>query len=256
MTFDALNILKAELDEWSRLDASASFWWRDDDASAPCVELDRLFRMSQKHDVPCGLATIPATAGEPLRKDVSGQSHIWVLQHGFAHVNHAQSGKGAWELGLHRPKSVVLDELREGMGKLAQLFKSRFVPVVVPPWNRMDPELMPYLPVMGYRGVSASYKRHRPVPPEGLRVADAHCDLLHWKGKLASFAGAEKCISHLVGHLRDKRAGSTAPDEPSCILTHHLEMDADAWAFMDELLALTSEHPAANWVSPADIWPG
>lgn len=257
MTVDALNLLLAELDAWAKSDATAELWWRDDDAGEPCADLDQLFRLSEQYSAPCGLASIPVRAGEPLRKAVGEQPYIWVLQHGYAHINHAPKGNGAWELGLHRPVSEVLEELRQGMLKLSQLFNDRFVPVVVPPWNKMAPELLPYLPVMGYRGVSASYKRHRPVPPGDLKVADAHCDLLSWKGKdkSARFAGSEKCVTSLVDHLREKRTGLADETEPSCVLTHHLEMDGDAWDFMDTLLSVTSGHPAAKWVSPVDIWP-
>jgi len=255
MTTEALQTLTRELDAWIGLEARATLWWRDDDAARPCVELDRLFKLSNAHAAPCGLSVIPAETGEPLRKDVSGQHHIWVLQHGWAHRNHAEKGQGAWELGAHRPKSEIVEELRQGMRKLSQLFKDHFLPVLVPPWNRLDPDLLPYLPVMGYRGLSASFRHQRPVPPAGLRVADAHCDLLSWKRKPATFAGAEKCVERIVAHLRDKRAGAVDPDEPTGVLTHHLAMDDDAWAFMDELLALIKAHPAADWISPADIWP-
>lgn len=258
MAFHELKQLLAELDAWTRADLTAHFWWRDDDAGEPCVALDTLFHISAEHRVPCGLAVIPQRTGESLRKAISDAPHIWVLQHGFAHINHAPKGEGAWELGLHRPASVVLDELRQGMVKLSQLFKDRFVPVVVPPWNKMDSGLLPYLPVMGYRGVSASYKRHRPVPPGDLRIADAHCDLLSWKDKAhgARFMGSEKCVAHLVEHLRDKRTGVADENEPTCVLSHHLEMDDDAWQFLDALMSTIAVHPAADWLSPAQIWPG
>jgi len=255
MTIDALNLLLDELNAWKRTSMTVALWWRDDDAALPCVELDRLIQLSNEHAVPCGLATIPARAGEPLKKNISDASHIWILQHGYAHINHAPSGNGAWELGLHRPKSVVLDDLRNGMLKLSQLFKSRFVPVIVPPWNKMDSELFPYLPVMGFRGVSASYKKQRPVPPSDLRIADAQCDVLTWKKKEARFAGTEHCVHDLVEHLKDKRTGMVDDDEPTCVLTHHLEMDNDAWDFMDALFSLTTAHPATQWMSPVDIWP-
>lgn len=256
MTSDYLNTLLAELDVWAKANLTATFWWRDDDAAEPCVSLDKLFALSDRQGVPCGLATIPAKSGEPLRKAVSGAGHIWVIQHGYAHINHANKGEGAWELGLHRPTSVILDELRDGMVKLSQLYKDRFVPALVPPWNRIDPELLPYLPVMGFRGLSASYKSHRPVPPGDLRVADAHCDLLTWKGpdKTARFAGADQCVERIVSHLTDKRMGKADDTEPTCVLSHHLEMDSEAWDFLDLLLSFTRTHPAVNWMSPADIW--
>jgi len=255
MTTDALNNLFTELDAWKRAGMTAALWWRDDDAAEPCIELDRLIRLSNEYGIPCGLAAVPTRAGEPLRKTISDAPHIWILQHGYAHKNHAPSGNGAWELGLHRPKSAVLEDLRNGMLKFTQLFKNRFVPVVVPPWNKIDSELLAYLPVMGFRGISTSYKKQRPVPPGDLRVADAHCDVLKWKKKEARFAGAEHCINDLVEHLKDKRTGLVDDSEPTCVLTHHLEMNADAWIFMEMLFSMTSAHTAVQWMSPADIWP-
>lgn len=257
MTIDALSPLSAELESWAKAGRTAQLWWRDDDAALPCEELDRLVRLGDSYDVPCGLATIPARAGEPLRDALADTTHIAVLQHGYAHVNHAPRGNGAWELGLHRPMSEMLEELRKGLAHLSALFGEWFVPVIVPPWNKMAPELLPYLPVMGYRGVSASYKRHRPVPPADLRVADAHCDVLRWKKpeKVARFAGTERCVDHLVSHLKDKRTGQADDAEPTGVVTHHLEMDADAWNFMDALFSLTCAHPAADWRSPASLWP-
>lgn len=255
MTTDAINTFLQELDAWKQAGQTAQLWWRDDDAADPCVELDKLIGLSNSHGIPCGLAAIPARAGEPLRKTISDAPHVWILQHGYEHKNHAPSGAGAWELGLHRPKSVVLEELRDGMVKFTQLFKNRFVPVVVPPWNKIDSELLAYLPVMGFRGLSTSYKKQRPVPPGDLRVADAHCDVLKWKKKEARFVGTEHCVADLVEHLKEKRTGLVDETEPTCVLTHHLEMDSDAWEFMDTLFSLTSMHPAVQWMSPADIWP-
>lgn len=255
MTIDALNILLDELNAWKLANRTATLWWRDDDAALPCAELDRLIQLSNRHDIPCGLATIPTRSGEPLRQSITDANHLWILQHGYAHINHAPSGSGAWELGLHRPKSVVLEDLRNGMLKLTQLFKNRFVPVIVPPWNKIDSELFPYLPVMGFRGVSASYKKQRPIPPGDLRIADAHCDVLTWKKKEARFSGTEQCVADIVGHLQDKRTGIIDANEPTCILTHHLEMDEDAWDFMDTLFSLTATHQSLLWMSPVDIWP-
>jgi len=255
MMIDALQEIQDELDNWKRSGMTAALWWRDDDAAEPCVGLDRLIRLGNEYAVPCGLATIPVRSGESLGKIVSDAPYVWIIQHGYAHKNHAPSGAGAWELGLHRPESVVLEDLRNGMLTLSQLFKDRFVPVVVPPWNRMDAELLPSLPGMGFLGVSASYKKHRPAPPAGIRVADAHCDVLSWKKKQARFAGVEHCVADIVEHLKDKRTGLVDSDEPTCVLTHHLEMDDDSWNFMEGLFAVTSVHSAAQWMSPVDIWP-
>ena len=44
------------------------------------------------------------------------------------------------------------------------------------------------------------------------------------------------------------RAGVGDPAEPTGILTHHLDLDAPAWAFLAELFARTREHGAATWL--------
>lgn len=255
MTLDTLQILLKELDAYRTNGMVAELWWRDDDAVEPTVELDRLMGISDRHGVACGLSVVPARIGEPLRKSVSGAGNVWVLQHGYAHADHSPNGTEPWELGLHRPKSVVLDELRQGMVRLTQLFKERFVPVLVPPWGRIDSELLPYLPVMGFRGLSSLYREQRPVPPGGLRFADAHCNVLDWSNKPdVRFAGAEKCAQELARHLREKRTGEADDTEPTGMLTHHLAMDAAAWAFVETLFELTVDHPSARWLSPAEIW--
>jgi len=254
MAAELFTPLLDELDVWSRAGVVAGLWWRDDDAAAPCAALERLTRLGADHGAACGLAVIPARIEPGLRDHVLAAPGLLVLQHGYAHVNHAPPGNGAWELGPHRPAAEVLSELRAGMRTLGDLFGERFVPAVVPPWNRMDPALLALLPGLGYRGVSAEAGADAPAPP-GLRRADAHCDLLTWKHGPARFAGLEKCVTSIAEHLKEKRSGRMNPDEPTGVLTHHLEMDEDAWGFMDDLLSATRSHPAAVWMSPADIWP-
>lgn len=255
MTTDPFAPLLQELDAWARARAVAALWWRDDDAAEPCPALDRLTRLGARHGVACGLAVIPARTGPALRDRVLAAPGLLVLQHGYAHVNHAPPGNGAWELGPHRSAATMLAELRAGMETLRELFGERFVPALVPPWNRMDPALLDHLPGLGLRGISASRRQGTAATPPGLRRADAHCDLLSWKNGPARFAGSEKCVTNLTEHLKEKRSGRADPDEPTGVLTHHLEMDDDAWTFMDDLISATRSHPAAAWTSPADIWP-
>jgi len=255
MTLEALQPFLTELDAWKKAGLTAELWWRDDNATVPTVELDRLIGVSNRHAVPCGLAAIPAGTGEPLRKAVTDAAHVWVLQHGFSHADHAPEGSGRFELGMHRPKSEILDELRQGMVKFNQLFKVRFVPVLVPPWGHIDSQLLPYLPVMGFRGLSCVHREQRPVPPDDLRMVNVHCDVMAWSDRgETGFAGGAACVKDLIGHLRAKRTGKADETEPTGLRTHHLDMEADAWEFVETLFELTLNHPAAQWVSPAEIW--
>ena len=43
---EAWDWLRRELDRWADSGLSASFWWRDDDATGPGAELERLLQLS------------------------------------------------------------------------------------------------------------------------------------------------------------------------------------------------------------------
>ena len=140
--------LSNELDAWHAERRVASLWWRDDDAAAPAPALDRLAGLAHEHDVTLGLAVIPALARpslaswlEPVRAEV--------LQHGWAHHSHSTDGEKKAELGRHRAPDAMTAELSRGFAKLREVAGARFQPVLVPPWNRIDPALIPALPNAG-----------------------------------------------------------------------------------------------------------
>lgn len=282
----ALERLSAELDRWQSAGRTAEFWWRDDDATEPCAELTQLVRRARAEGAPCGLAVIPAKVMPALVAELD-DSPCRVLQHGWAHVNHAPRGQGGWEFGSHRHTAILLDELRRGRDVLAGLFGGGFVPGFVPPWNKIAPEAARLLPQAGLCGLSCTWKKANPEF-SGVVRADAHADVLHWQNRQARFAGAERVCDELLDHLifkrrqgtescRDQAATMDAQQSdnavgacesaaarvlsdrgacaPTCVLTHHLEMDRASWQFMDELLALVNAHAAARWVDPASFWP-
>lgn len=253
----ALEDIRHELDAWAESGQTAAIWWRDDDAVEATSHLETLLDLSRNHSVPANLAVIPARARPSLQQRLESAPCAWVLQHGYAHVNHAPRGQGfgAWELGLHRPLNTVLDDLRRGRERLETLFGQRFVPAVVPPWNRIDPALYPHLLSIGLVGVSAEWRPGVSEAADGVRIVSAHADLLRWKKKQARFAGADRVSESLLAHLRAKRTGLADPGEPSGVLTHHLEMDEAAWEFMNALVEATTTHEACRWLAAKDIFP-
>jgi hypothetical protein len=243
----AWDALRAELDRWAESGRAATLWWRDDDAAAPSLALDRLIALAERHRVPLTLAVIPAKADARLAALVAGAAALTPVQHGYAHLNHAPEGERRAELGAHRPADIVIAELAVGWARLLSLFGARLRPILVPPWNRIAPHIVPMLPELGYRGLSTFGARLRPRPVAGLVQTNGHLDIIDWGGH-RGFIGTEPALAALVGHLRARRTGAADAAEPSGLLTHHLAHDAGAWRFIETLLQRTQEHGGARWL--------
>ncbi len=245
--------LESELDVWAASGRVANFWWRDDDAAAPGPKLDQLIDITQSTGLL--LAVIPSRLEPTLKSTLAQTPHVQVAQHGYAHINHAPRGQGlgAWELGLHRGIDKVMADLDAGRRRLEDQFESQFLPVVVPPWNRIAPELLQPIASRGYRGVSAFGPRLAAQPEPGLRVINAHCDPIRWKSE-TRFRGVDKVIAQLVEHLQARRNGTVDSEEATGFLTHHIDLDAAGWEFSARLAELIDHHAAAQWCAPKELF--
>ena len=141
---------------------------------------------------------------------------------------------------------MVLGELGTGWLALERLFGSRALPVLVPPWNRIDPALVPALPEIGYRALSTWGPRPRREAVRGLCQVNMHVDVIDWRGG-GGFIGEAAALGALVAALQRARraiaAGNSDGAEPAGLLTHHLVMDAGAWHFVASLLARLNGDP-------------
>ncbi len=248
------DVLAQELAAWEAAGRHATLWWRDDDAALPSAALSRLLALSRDHGVPLALAVIPAEAGEALAAALAGQPLATPLQHGYAHRNHARDGSRNGELGPARPVAVNADELAEGARRMAALFGAASCPVLVPPWNRIDPALVPLLPGLGFAGLSTYGPRPLREPAPGLVQANTHLDIVDWRNG-RGFIGEARALERLAGHLRARRTGAADGSEPSGLLTHHLAHDAAAWRFIEDLLAWTRDRPPLRWLAAPAIFP-
>jgi peptidoglycan/xylan/chitin deacetylase (PgdA/CDA1 family) len=245
--------LIAELDCWGEARRVAPIWWRDDDAVAATAELAKLRCIAG--GTPLALAVIPALATADLAEALHDTQSIKVLQHGWNHVNRATGGKKSeYPSGLSA--SVVAEEVSAGRERLAALFGKSSLPVFVPPWNRIAPELLSILAEAGIAALStiASPKQpERPaLMPEGLARIDTHVDLIDWKGG-RRFIGTASALGALVFWLRRSRIGDAASDRAIGILTHHMIMDCETAAFLEGLMKVVAEHHAARWVDTAEL---
>ncbi|MBB3354311.1 peptidoglycan/xylan/chitin deacetylase (PgdA/CDA1 family) [Rhizobium sp. BK049] len=238
--------LRRELDRWRAAGRVARFWLRDDDAVEPTPDLERLLALTAENGIPLTLAVIPGRTGEDLAARLATEAGVAVAVHGWSHTNHAAPERKKQELGGERPPEVVLSELREGLQRLKRLHPARFLPVLVPPWNRIGAALIPALPEVGFAALSVygRAKEGGPIP-----LLNTHVDIIDWHGTRGG-RSAEELVAELVAELRDRFAGN---DEPIGVLSHHLVHDAAAWDFLSDLFAVTAHHPAVSWSSAPEL---
>lgn len=240
--------LRGELDLWGQYGLEARLWWRDDDARAPSPALDRLLAIGTDTATPVALAIIPRDLDPGLGARLAEQPLVFVLQHGWAHANHAPADDRQNEYGLDRPFDVMLAELAAGRDKLVPL--PRFLAILVAPWNRIAPELIPLLPAAGMRGLSGLGPR--PAPIDGIVVANVHIDIMDWQ--TGSFGGDARALDQAIGHLRRKRTAQVDPTEPTGLMTHHLYHDDACWRFIEAFIGATRAHPAVRWLNAAEVF--
>lgn len=251
---DAWRALEAELAAWSRAGRVAGFWWRDDDAVAPSPALDRLLDLAAESGAGVALAVIPAAAKAALARTLADHpADTAVLQHGYAHTNHAPAGAKKCELLDAAVRPAILEELARGRERLSAQLGDRLLPVMVPPWNRIDAALVRRLPELGFTALSAYKARPAAAAAPGLLQVNCHLDILQWRPQ-RRFVGTEAALALLTGHLAAKRSSLADAEEPTGILTHHEVHDAAAWDFLAELLSFLERQESARMVPPREVF--
>lgn len=244
----AWHQLDALLDELRRKRVRVAFWWRDDDAVTATPALERLLTLRGRADIPLSLAVIPAHAEEALVARLASEPDVRVLQHGFAHANQAPPGAKKIELG-HCPMRLMLGEIELGAQRLQRLFGRKFQPVMVPPWNRIDPALPRELPDLGIRGLSTFKGRPAREAAPGLLQVNTHWDPIAWRGS-GGLGDPVALIGRLVGLIQARVDLDLEEQEPIGILTHHLVHDGWIWRFLGEILERLANSGVAVFVDP------
>ncbi|WP_406856563.1 glycosyltransferase [Alsobacter sp. KACC 23698] len=244
--------LEAALDRLGRLGMRLDLWWRDDDCVAPSPALDRLLGLSRRAGAPLALAVVPAAADPALRRVLAGAPQASVIQHGYAHANHAGPEGKKRELG-DAPAELVLAELAFGRERLEELFGARSLPILAPPWNRIDAALVPLLPGCGFRGLSTFKPRAQASPAPGLLQVNTHFDPIDWRGS-RGLADEGALLASFADHVDAVAEGRADPDEAYGLLTHHLVHDGWVWRFLEELLGRLAETRSVRFVSAAQAF--
>jgi hypothetical protein len=245
--------LQDELDLWSDTGDRATFWWRDDDAIEETAALNRLDSLSQDLQIPMALATIPSLLKSSLPGYLQDRANITVFQHGYSHCSHAADGVKKIELGGELSTNEIQTKMAMGCQQLSDVFADQFLPVLVPPWNRIESRTYAALVRAGFCGVSSMWARASVYPAEGLLQVNTHLDPVNWRYD-RGFIGESRAIADICNHLFTRRTGSPAISEPTGILTHHLAQTEEVWVFIRALMQRLSEHPAVEWLDAKSIW--
>ena len=227
----------------ARRGETIEFWWRDDDAGNPSPALMRLLDVADVQNVPLAIAVVPAWLDTDVQASIAASAQSTVLQHGYAHINHGAKGQKSLELG-NRTVDAIANELSTGKAILEDAFGAAFMPILVPPWNRIDHALHPCLRVWGFRGLSVFGRRAQAEVSPGVALVNTHLDPIDWRGT-RGFVGEETMLERLLQQLD--------ADEPIGLLTHHLVMDEQCWSFLERLLSTLVRHPAVRLCSASSL---
>ena len=226
-----------ELDEWTAARMKASIWWRDDDARSDTSQLRHLLNIAQEFQINPALAVVPRWADDSLARLVSGRN-CCVWQHGWMHDYHVSG-----EFGDGRPLELMIRDAVCGQRALDNLFgKSGWQPVFVPPNHSLSMTFKPFVPYLGYVGLSAG----EPLTPRLAEVLEvnAELDIMNWQeGRV----WPESTLCEMViGQLKSRRMREVPSDSPMGILTHHLVLDDEAWNLVRRLLGFFRSHEAVT----------
>ncbi len=244
------DALDRELDRW---ESPATLWLRDDDAVTATPALDRLIALAEAAGAPLALAVIPAGADAALAARLARAKDVSVLQHGYAHANHAALGAKKSEYADGRPLEAMMGELVLGRATIQAVFGEQALPVFAPPWNRAADALIRHLPELGLTGLSRFKPRAARMPVAGLTEANAHVDLIDWRGgRMGKPAAA--VMAEIAAHLAARRTGAADPEEATGILAHHLAMDDGAWDSLRAVLGCLGGDGRIAWARPAALF--
>lgn len=247
------DALREELDRWAEAGRCATLWWRDDDAGPDSSALSFLLALRRDLGAPLGLAAVPERLGAAVAERLAAEPGVDVVQHGFAHANHAPAGEKKAEYGAHRPVTAMLAELAQGLKGLRAKLGGRALAVLVPPWNRIAAPLASEIGRAGYAGLSLFGPRR--VAPSGLRLVNTHIDIVAWHAG-RGFVGDGPALAAAVGHLAARREGRVDGAEATGLLTHHMVHDPACWTFVRRFVAQVAGHPGARWVAARELFLG
>jgi len=243
----AWRLIDSETAAWRRAGHAPAFWWRDDDARRPSKALDRLLRLSDAHKAPLALAVIPDVDLTDLARAIAGRPLVRAIQHGCDHVDRNTGGGFSAEFSPAWPVSEVAEAVNAAWRRLAEATNA--APVYAPPWNVLTANVRRALALTPIRAVSLYGALAD--NGNGLAQINTHIDIMRWRP--ARYRGTWAILTRVWRQLRARRKAGHW-DEPIGLLTHHKNLDDDAWAFLEAFLDRTAAATSGlRWRSALDL---
>ncbi len=204
-------------------------FFRADDVAVPGRQFQDLIRVFRRHRVPLSMAVVPTwltrVRWKATRELCRTDSELWCFyQHGWRHMNHEKEGKKQ-EFGPARTRQEVHHDLIRGRDRLKSLMGSSFYPAFTPPWNRCSIQTLAVLKEAGIHTISRSQGGH-PLVPDGMNDFQVNVDL-HTRKENVAIKGWHNLLAELANAIKSGFCG---------IMIHHQRMNANALAFLDDLL--------------------
>ncbi|MGH1466979.1 MAG: polysaccharide deacetylase family protein [Cognatishimia sp.] len=241
--------LQVELQRWRQKGLILPVWWRDDDATEPSAALDKLIALSAEVEMPVHLAVIPRNATHDLASIIVDTPLLHPVVHGWSHRNFQPSDAPKSEFGDARELEQRCEEAGEGLRRLTMLCPDQVRQMFVPPWNRVDLDLVQKLPELGYQSLSTSHPKAEAMGVLGLQQINTHIDPLYWRPS-KNLSDPQAIIEKMVRLLKKRRQGKSDTAEPFGLLTHHLAHFPEVWDFCRQFWTELGEGDIAVFEHP------
>jgi hypothetical protein len=141
-------------------------------------------------------------------------------------------------------------DIAAGWKRLDDAFGPRALPVFVPPWNRMAPDLAQRLPAIGMLGLSTFGRAREAAAIAEVIQRNADWDPMDWRGHRGLKPRA-LLIDQLCDLIEQRPGHGETGGLPIGLLTHHLAHDGWVHEFLSELIARLAQSSAVRFL-PAD----
>lgn len=222
------------------------FWWRDDDTGADAGALQDLLSMRRQLGIPLVVSVVPSWLSDDCARILANEPAVFVAQHGWNHADRSHPSQKSIELGGTSDAACVLENLRQGADALRRKGLPRLLPLLVPPWNRVADDVLAGLGSLGIQSVSTFVYDKRGVR-YGLRHINCHIDPIVWRGGKRLMSERE-LVDVTVRQMEREGRG------PIGLLTHHLEMNDEAYDRVAGYLSSLAGHPLVDFVDPKDMF--